>query len=130
MLECTSENIQVFAEYWQKILGLQNWNIVCKVVRGHEFSEPHELQGQNRYNYSMRYALITLLNPFDHVDENFAYDMEQTLIHELLHAVMAPLDVFFPDDQAHLHLHLEQIINQLATAFCQVARDRSVSNAP
>lgn len=124
MSECTPENFQKFATYWQDRLGLQNWDIVYEIIRAREFSEPYGAYGENMFNYESRSSVIKLMDPVDYHDPHFRYDMQHVLLHELLHAVLTPVAMYFPNDQEHLHVHLEQIINQLATAFCRVASDR------
>ena len=65
-------------------------------------------------------ADILLLDPMDYDDASFAQDMEQTLVHELMHLV---LEVLTPENKESLeYVMLEQIVDSLATTLVKLKR--------
>ena len=80
----TEAKITKLTKTWQKLLRMQDWEIVTK------FAEPGELDhgtfGTAQGDYNTRRGLITLNKPAltikaPHIDD----DLELTLVHELLH---------------------------------------------
>ena len=69
---------------WQGILGLAHWDIAVEVVRGVEIGDA---RGRADISVADEQALIRIKDPADH-HGYFPYDMEQTLVHELLHVVL------------------------------------------
>ena len=69
---------------WQDRLGLAHWEIDVKLVRGVEIGNNC---GQVDISTVKEQAFIRLKSPEDY-HGYFPYDMEQTLVHELLHIPM------------------------------------------
>lgn len=81
--EIKTEVLLSLCEQWQRNLRLQDWDIVIKL---RPFREMIDCRGETRYNLEKKAAIITLLDPNDHDgNEDFPYDMELTLVHEMLH---------------------------------------------
>lgn len=82
------KTLKELTDYWVKVLRLENWEIVTKIKRKEDMNLS-ECQGEVRYVFVHRQALITLMDPIDWDNKDFEQDMESTLIHELLHLSFA-----------------------------------------
>lgn len=83
MPEVMRESALALVGHWQRTLRLQDWDIVVKL---RPFREMINCVGETTYNRSKKQAIVTLLDPDDNDgNDDFPYDMEQTLVHELLH---------------------------------------------
>jgi len=105
------------AKYWQNQLGLKHWTIKVVWAKAGELDDEDNLRvyGLNTYDPNHMTSLIQVLNPKD-ADET--YNVEETLIHELLHLFMFPLEsaagfsIKSPTDQ--WETAMEQTINRLS----------------
>jgi len=105
------------AKYWQDRLGLKHWTIKVVWARTGELDDAdnQKVYGLNTYDPNHMTSLIQILHPKD-ADE--AYNVEETLIHELLHLFMFPLEsaagfsIKSPTDQ--WETAMEQTINRLS----------------
>jgi len=80
------EKLTQLARHWQVILGLSDWTIRVELV---EFSRPWQ-SGDIKVDAVSRSALLLLArSPFR--------DEEETLVHELVHLVLWPLDLVTMD---------------------------------
>jgi hypothetical protein len=79
------EHLDALLTEWIDILGLNEWEIYAK------FSMPPDSLARNNYNYVNKQSTIIIMpeNCYDYV---FAWDMEETLVHELLHLKLHVLD--------------------------------------
>ena len=105
---------------WKKILRLQEWDITAQISRAMHFNL-EGVQGENRITLVSKQAMILLLDPIDYPDySSFPQDMEQTLVHELLHCTMAELE---PSDEDSLEYTVwHSTIDTLAKAFVAANR--------
>jgi len=99
---------------WQKILGLQNWKITVVWAKPEELNtETEKVYGLNSYDPNHMESTIRLLNP-----KYEDYGVLNTLVHELLHLFMFPLEsaagysIKQPSDQ--WETAMEQTINKLS----------------
>jgi hypothetical protein len=95
---------------WQKRLGLDDWNLTLRVVRQSEL-EPNSWGGAE-WNPVTKTGTIDVLDPRDynlHGGE-LKLDMECTIVHELVHIQVSPLDA--PDDEVR-----EGVVNNLMAAL-------------
>lgn len=77
------EELLVLADEWRYALGLQNWTIKIVFLKAQEM--PTEgAQATVEVALPIRGAVISFVEPDNYVG-NFPYNMEQALIHELLH---------------------------------------------
>jgi hypothetical protein len=95
-----SPDVDAMLAYWQKRQHFDDWNIKVKIAPQ---SEMAGLLGTIDWDGKTRQATIRLLDPADyrgygHYDcrdalgaRDIRNDMENSLIHELLHLVLAPL---------------------------------------
>lgn len=119
------------AKYWQDKLGLNNWKIkvVWAKVGELDNTENHSVYGLNTYDPNHMTSLIQILNPKD-ADET--YNVEETLIHELLHLFMFPLEsaagfsIKSPTDQ--WETAMEQAINRLSELLNNGRTNTEASN--
>lgn len=103
------ENPQQSCEEWQRRLKLQDWDISVKII---PHRESEDSWGSVRWNLQEKFADIKLLDPADQSSSMRPYSMEETLVHELLHLHLAPLDVSEAKGLAQ-----EQAINAIARAL-------------
>lgn len=103
-------------EYWKRVLRLQDWEIVLKVK---PFRDMDDCRGETNYHLQKKCAIISLLDPDDSDrNEDFPYDLEQTMVHELLH-------LHFVDDghtPEECPLVFEQGINAVGAALVTLNR--------
>lgn len=69
---------------WQERLRLQDWDIFTEICRARDL--PSGVAGHNKIDLLKKKSVIAVLAEADH-DPNSAwpYDVEKTLVHELLH---------------------------------------------
>lgn len=91
-------------KYWQKALRLQEWKIRIVYADSDTYSDA----GNVRYIFDFKKAKITLAD--DTVEE-----MEETLIHELLHIHIGYTELF-PDSDLRTAM-LEFSVNSIAGAL-------------
>lgn len=97
---------------WQHVLHLDAWDIRIKLCRQSEMLDPN-VQGENNWTLATRQSVIHVLDPVDYpADTEFEQDMEQTVVHELLHLHFDPFEP--EDDMGLAYLAMEQTIELLA----------------
>jgi hypothetical protein len=77
---------------WQKRLGLEDWNLTVRLVRQSEL-DPQSWGGAE-WDPDAKSGTISVLDPRDynlHGGE-LKLDMECTIVHELVHIQVSPLD--------------------------------------
>jgi len=104
-------------KYWKDVLTLDQWDIVAKITRDKNM-DLEKSQGTVSYRLCGLEALIKQMDPIDWESTDFSYDMEVSLVHELLHLVLAPMEV----EDSH-KVHEEQAINIIARALVGLRRD-------
>jgi hypothetical protein len=115
----TLEELLERLAYWQTHLGLTEWEFVLKVGR---FSGLRDCQADVNWNLSKRQALIKILDAADYDANGFDWpqDMEESLLHELLHCHLA---VLHREDETDLaEIGHEWAVNSLARALVTLAR--------
>lgn len=81
----TQEELVALCVEWQKILRLQDWNIIVKIVRERGMNKP-DREGEITIFHKAKEANIRLLDPVDYPPTcTQPQDMEAVLVHELLH---------------------------------------------
>lgn len=79
----SQEQLAVRCRYWQALLGLAHWNIDVRVVRGAEIEDN---RGRIDYDPVGEAAVMRLKDPMDY-QGYFPCDLEETIVHELLHLI-------------------------------------------
>lgn len=81
----TLEEAQARCRIWQERLRLSDWVIEVQILRRHEFIND-AVSGEISIFWTHKEARLRLLDPIDYPPTCMsAYDMEGTLVHELLH---------------------------------------------
>lgn len=122
MTGLTEDQLQGLCREWQSTLRLQDWDVKVKVVRRSAFGN-QDAQGECRWVVPKKAALIFILDPVDYPsDIEWPYDMERTLVHELMHLHGAPFDTF--DYGSMQDTALEQMVECSADALVRLKRSR------
>jgi hypothetical protein len=109
-------------DYWKKILRLQDWEININIER-----EKNMLlegtEGTCSWDISNKRAQIQILDSIDY-DEDFIWkqDMEETLVHELLHLHYGTFENFERGTQENTMM--EQSIVIISKALINLKRQR------
>ena len=95
---------------WQKRLGLDDWNVTLQLVRQSEI-DPNAW-GASHWDPRAKTATIQVLDPRDYnlKGADLRLDMECTIVHELVHIQVSPLNA--TDPRA-----LEDVVNKLMVAL-------------
>lgn len=73
-------------DFWVAWLGLTGWTHRCYIASAREAGRSN--QGSAVWNLATMHFVISIIDP-DDVPEDESYDMEHTLVHELLHVCYA-----------------------------------------
>lgn len=118
----TESDVKSATMYWQRTLRLMDWDVIVKYASPGEFVNERVL-GECWRNSPRKHAKILLLNPIYYEgDEKYnwmPYDVEATIVHELIH-----LHAWFLEGEAGtIELKIEeQMVECLATAFVSLYR--------
>lgn len=117
----TEHELVELCQQWQKVLRLQDWDVRARLVRWHEMREPCRNAGECEWSLSKKQAILRIVCPEDAgPNDHWPHDVERTLVHELLHLHLAPLD---RDDMDPLeHTAMEQAIHAIACALVELKR--------
>lgn len=109
--------------YWQVVLGLRDWRIKATLSYRHEFDDEYQ-QGLCKVTEISRDARIWILRHEDYpADATYPQDQETTLVHELVHVHIHPLE---PEDyDERLEIAKEQAVNALSDGFVRLKRGLS-----
>jgi len=113
---------------WQKNLRLEDFDVVISLKRFVDLNLG-DSTASIRVNEWHKCATIYLLDPIDYILSNYAdmiwgYDMEDGIVHELLHIPMFP---YTPEDKETLeYTALEVCISTMANALLNLDRARCV----
>jgi hypothetical protein len=115
----TEEQLQERLQEWQKRLRLQDWIITAKIKRARELMD--ETQATVSWQLAKKMAMISIMDPIDYPPDSMEpQDMENSLVHELLHLHFAPLNQ--NDDDERYHIGEEQAIESIASGLINAAR--------
>lgn len=118
----SSEELQSSLEVWQQRLRLQDWIIKARVARGKEFSDDNR-QGEVSWILTKKMATILILDPIDYPpDAMLSQDMENCLVHELLHLHFAPISE--SESGGLLNVAVEQAIESITSGIMSSIRRR------
>jgi hypothetical protein len=95
---------------WQKRLGLEDWDLSLQVVRKSALDQ--DTWGNAEWDSDAKTGVISVLDPQDYnlKGSELKRDMECTIVHELVHIQVSPLDSGNP--QAH-----EEVVNRIMNAL-------------
>lgn len=118
----TQEELQEKLEIWQKRLRLQDWIIQVRIVREREM-KLEGCQAEVSWTLENKTATIRMLDPLDYPpDSNIQQDMEDSLIHELLHLHLAPITG--QDVDGVFRIAEEQAIESITSGIIACIRGR------
>ena len=107
------EELRERCAYWQQVLRLQDWDVALRVCRKWAMGREASLAYVEVYE-EKREAHITFLDPMDYDPEGWPQEeMEQSLVHELIHLHLWP---FNPRAGTPQWTAMEQAVNALAQA--------------
>jgi hypothetical protein len=95
---------------WQKRLGLDTWNLSIQLVRKSALDK--DTWGNAEWDSETRTGIINVLDPQDYnlKGSELRRDMECTIVHELVHIQVSPLDSRDPEAQ-------EDVVNRIMSAL-------------
>lgn len=119
-----SNCLEKLLEEWQERLGLQDWAIVlCYNCKPSDL-KTENTNGETEWILSIKNATIRLLDKKYDTNGTLEYDIEQTLVHELLHIKLSIFDInqdnyagCVVDELRH------QLIDDLARALVMAKRN-------
>ncbi len=132
MITADVEVLRSLCREWQERLGLLHWDVKLFIVRHYDF--PPNRMGNCYWTMSILTATIRILHPQDYdpaVDEDA--DMEQILVHELLHLHFAPYDRTSSADKNEIAsegIAQEQTIELLSKALVSLKRGVAHGSIP
>lgn len=116
----TVEQLREKCAEWQKILRLQDWDVQVSVDRAFNM-KLREVSGECEWLLQAKRAHIRILHPDDHPrDTSLSEDMEQILVHELIHLHFAPFDKF--EDGSLEQIAMEQAVDLIADSLVRLYR--------
>lgn len=114
----TNAELRRLCREWQKRLRLQDWKVNARLGRW----EVMECDGRIRAALPLKCADMMILDPKDSAARNspWEYDLEATVIHELLHL---HIETFAPRDQeSPEYRDMEQAVELIAQALVALKR--------
>jgi hypothetical protein len=95
---------------WQKRLGMDDWELSLQVVR--KSALDRDTWGNAEWDSDSKSGVISVLDPQDYnlKGGDLKRDMECTIVHELVHIQVSPLDSGNPE--AH-----EEVVNRIMNAL-------------
>lgn len=121
MIYETDDQLNQACAEWQKVLGVQDWDVKCCIKRSRDMNM-QEAQAECQWTIQNKQATINICDPVDYPPHEWEQDMEDSLVHELMHLHCAPFDDFerfSAEDTA-----LEQMIVKTSGALIRLKRDK------
>lgn len=114
----TEEQLEAKCAEWQKVLRLEDWTVDLHLKRERDFSN-RDCNAEISLNEQNKIAFIKVIDPVDYQPGQIrSHDMEEDLVHELLHIHFWPLT----RGEEGENLAEEQAINMIAKALIQISR--------
>lgn len=116
----SQEQAEILLAEWQKILKLQDWEIVIDIKRARDMVMDPPGDAEVTWLEEKKTAVIRLLDPVD-FDPNSPtpQNHERSIIHELLHLHMVPFDAA---EDTPAGIAQEQAIHAISTALVELKR--------
>lgn len=115
----TMDQVAALLPEWQEALRLRDWHVHVSIERLRDMGGHRA--GCCTWLLSTRTADIKLLDPVDYPDVTWPYDMEQVLVHELLHLSLAGLS-HEDDEPEWFDIAREQAIDSIAETLVALKR--------
>lgn len=114
------EQLQAACAWYVALLGLGAWSITLSVVRGVDIEDA---EGDVDWTLANRSARIRIRQAGDDATGARKRDMEKTLVHELVHLVLAATDDYMGSlPHVQNQLLIEQPVDTLACALVDLRR--------
>lgn len=119
----TEKELAKRCEYWQKVLRLQDWRIFVRVVGTEEMNSGEA--GACEIHQDSKLATIKILaeevfNPTSDMSRLSPVDLEQTLVHEMLHILTDR--IFNSEADDYERIMQEQAIEFVSEALVRLER--------
>ena len=114
---------QKLFEYWVEKLGLTDWIIKFQYNVEPEDMALEDACGCTSYVEVGKTAIIQILNPDRYRYPVEPFDIERTIVHELLHLKLCLLDG--DDDPVRARVH-HQLVDELAKSFVKARREHEI----
>jgi hypothetical protein len=117
----TQEELGQKLQEWQKRLRLQDWIIKVRTARAYEL--PEASMACVNSTLENKTASILILDPIDYEPGlMLPQDMENSLVHELLHLHLLPIH----GDDDSKHVAVEQAIECIASGLIAAHRENTI----
>lgn len=115
----SEEQLQEKLKYWQERLRLRDWDITAQIVPL-SLMEDKSHGGECAWLMQSKAARISILcdEDYKNLGPLLPDDMEQCLVHEILHCHFAPMD----DDK--YYMPIEQAIESISKALVEESRSK------
>jgi hypothetical protein len=119
----TEQELQELCEKWQERLSLRDWRVTVRLVDLNIIGT--ESVGTSSWLLPLKTATITILDKRFIPDDSLERDMEETLVHELLHIHFARWsdETYLKDNEYGTPLEGEQGIDAISRALVALDRD-------
>jgi len=126
-------NLQAILNKWQALLGLGNWTLSIRWLRPDESTDNEYAEIKSSFNNRtavIRVAPAARLRGPDvgMEEELFAYNLEEIVVHELLHAVINEHQLQIPEDTLVERTNQERFIRTLSLALTTLTRKSCTPN--
>lgn len=110
--------LKKLTDYWIGILGLQEWEIVSRIKRKTDMLL--DCVGDVSYQFIHKKAIVSVIDPMDWNNNLFKQDMEETLVHELLHLKFSIMDDTEEESDNHIGVLSHQLLCDMARSFMKL----------
>ncbi|MEW6769959.1 MAG: hypothetical protein AB1330_01015 [Bacillota bacterium] len=122
----SEDELSSLCSEWQEILGLQHWAISVSVNRAPDFESTPPSTGRVKWQLDRLLAHIQVLSSLDYnmssaAEIGLPQDMEQTLVHELVHLLFVASNATRSDGGLE-EILFEQGVDQVANALVALRR--------
>lgn len=121
----TQEDLARCCREWQNRLGIAHWDIDVEIVRGVEIDGD---RGRIDFTLENEHAVIRVKDIVDHHGYR-PFDAEQTLVHELVHILIAHMGEPIVTNGA-FDVYREVIVDRLARVLVAMKREAEKNNKP
>ena len=110
--------------YWKKKLGLLDWTIDFQYNVEPEDMCVADSCGCTSWREEVKIAVVQILRPDRYRNQVVPFDVEKTIVHELLHLKLS----FLSNEDGDLQDRIaHQLIDDLARAFVNVRREHKIA---
>lgn len=119
--EMTAKKASALLAEWKKRLGLQDWKIDLRWKCRPAEMELDDAVGCTAFNETIKCALIQIIDPACYTPRSkaFAFDFEETLVHELMHLKFC---ILVQDDNDTQERIMHQMVDDIAKSLVDAKR--------